>query len=289
MAFKKYPELFIDKVLKEIATEYTLTIEEVLQNNRLTCLISRLSEVSLNKQDIFNMKTLKDIEKLIYLYKGDIEKEFSEMRDAAKEYWKGLIKEHKDIALVDIGRKGTCYLCLDYFLNEECGYDINIFNLQMLTMRDTWNDQKYEKRKMLSYCCSPELNPEIYDIYNHDLIRIFIMELMFSSCDESVTGYSVDGKGKVKILYAPVSSENKKIISGLHEGIMQYAEEFNSVENNTGLTFSIAGNDAIAACFNVKDNKSYIYKLFGDYKIRRVTNGIDSDICLKEYFKGNGY
>ena len=290
LAIKQYPELFVDKVLYEIANEYNLSVGEVLKELHIDCLIDKLSEINVNIEDKFDFDALKNIEQLIYKYKLLIDSSLTDMFNAAKNYWKSVIDDNKTIAFVDVGYNATIYLCLDFFLNSICSFDVEIKCLQIRSFRNKWNQQSFDQGKILSYNCSSDFNTEYNNIYIHDLIRAFIMELPFSSCGDSVIEYKLDDSGEgYELVVAPNSKENNSIIKKIHSGILLYVEKFNYIEKQLNMNLTVSGESSIKPIFEIKNNKKYLYKLFNDYTIRRTSGTNGADVSLKEYFKRNGY
>jgi HAD superfamily hydrolase (TIGR01549 family) len=289
LVFEKYPELFVERILKERAEEYNMTIEDTLKESHMDCIIDRLSEINLNKDDIFNLHNYTSVAELIYRYKNDILNGLDGMLDAARKYWQNVIGNNKTIAFVDVGRRGTIPVVLNLFFNHVCNMNVKVYSIQIGTRREEWNKTEYEQAAMLSYCCSSDYNTRWNDYYNYDLGRIIIVETLFSSNANSLLEYELDKNGQCQLKYQETSNKNEEIINSIHNGIDLFVKQYRQVENALDLTIDIAGENAIKPIFYVKNSDKYICNLFKDYQFRRAAGGAGADVALSDYLKRNGY
>lgn len=288
LVFDRYPELYINRLLRESAENYNNTIANTLKESHMSCLIGKLDEVGLEEMQIFNADNYDIIVGLIYKYKDEIINEISGMIKAAEVYFKKVIGNHKTIGLVDVGWQGTIFVCLNYFLNDICKLNVKLYNFQLITKREGWNQQYYDQRCMLSYCCSSDDKKELNDkLYNK--LRIFIMESLFSSNGRSVIEYSLNDSGESDIVFGSKAGRNEKIVDDIHYGITKYVERFSLIEKSLNMELSISGENAFASVYNLYDSRKYMYKMFKDYELRQAAGEKSSDITMGQFMKKNGY
>lgn len=287
LIFDRYPKFFVERVLKEWAEEADKPIGKMLEELHMTCLIQKLSDVHLKQEDIFSLKTYKNVTQLMYIHKNEIVDELQEVRMAARIYWQSVIGNSASIALVDVGWRGTISIGLKYFLNQICGMNVRIYCIQLSTKRDQWNEQEFDNGEMLSYCCSSDYNKQMHSIMKHDLIRIKIIEMLFSSCSNSLAEYRLDENNKIKMVFES-DRQSDDMIQNMHKGVITFIEQYKKVEKKLGLVLSIAGEDAFQSIFNVKTSKRYVYELFREY-IYHCTADDGSKLLMGQYFKDNGY
>ncbi|MCR5702187.1 MAG: HAD-IA family hydrolase [Lachnospiraceae bacterium] len=288
LVMDRYPELYIERVIKEHAEEANKSVEAILKQSHMDCLINHLSEVGVNKDDCFNVNNFKYIVQLIYQYKSDILKELEQMQNAAKVYWTSVIGDSKTIALVDVGWRGTISFCLKYFLNDICDIDVDIISFFFASYRDAWNQQEYDEGKMLSYCCSSDFNTSYDSVLKHDLIRTMLVEIMFSSVDDSLIEYNLKRDVECELIYEPSSKDNEPIIKDMHSGIWQYVKTIKHCQDTLGVPLNISGENALLPIYKLKRSRKYILNLFSNYKYSLLAGSFGSDISMKENFKRRG-
>lgn len=289
LSFERYPNLFIEKILKKQAVEYKKTIKAVLDENSLNCLLNKLSLVQLNENDNFDMDSLKKIENLIYKYKTTILNELQEMRQAAFSYWKNVIGDSKRVAFVDIELRGTIMLCLKYFLNEICHMDIEFYCFHLGTTRDGWNGQEFDNGHMLSYCFSSDFNKEWNDFFLYEIMRISVAELLFSSNEGTLFRYITKDDGKSGFVFDEQPEENKYMISNMHQGILDFVKKYRNIEDELQLYLNLSGESVIVPFLEITKSNKYIYKLFKNYKYCCTPGEKNSDKNMDHYFKENHY
>lgn len=281
IVFEQYTDLFIDKVLLFRATTTAKTIEKTLQETGLECLISKLSEVGIAPNNIFDKNCLQRIIPIIYQYKKEIVNGFSEQRQAAKKYFCEVIGDAKRIAFVDIGWHGTIMVCLKQFLKQECGLDIDIVLFQIGTFQERWNECELRNNKILSYCFSTEFNCDMCSHIRFDIVKIGLFELMFTANHPSLLCYSEASEDK--LMFDNNCNSNSEAVEQLQGGMILYAKKYQHIENIMQRQFSIGGLNAVKSILHVLNNREYVFRLFKDFHYS-ILPGTEDKTTLKTYF-----
>lgn len=290
LAFERYPDFFIEQVLRLrfIEKNKKTTVGEVLKQTGLQCLAERLDEAGLREDGVFDKKEMESLETLIYKYKTDIVKAFENIRKGAYLYWKKVIGNKKRIALVDIGWQGSTMVCLQYFLNEVCDFSVDLYTIQLGTLRTKWNEQEMDNGRLISYCFSSDFNKKLCDMFSYDVVRKNIAEIIFTAPHPTLVSYGVDENGQGIPIFAVNIKENANMVEKMQQGIMKFVEEFYKVESKIGQEFQIPGEKAFQPLFEVSLSKGYVYDLFKDYTFSNVPNDISKD-KMGNIMKKNNY
>lgn len=276
LAFGKYPHYFIEQVLnlRMMEKEKKLKIEQVLEESGLQCLVKRLVEKGLSKNDIFKEKHKKNIEELIYQYRMDILETFEIVRKGAFSYWKKIIGNAHNIALVDIGWQGSTMVCLDYFLNDVCKFDVNLQTIQLGTVRTKWNENYLDEDKISSYCFSSDFNKKINNLFSYNAERKRMVEMLFSAPHPTLMGYTANENGKEILVFAEGAKENMVMIDEMQQGILKFAEKYSDMERKLENLYPIPGEFAFLPLFDVSNNAKYMRRLFGNYVYSNISGNV---------------
>lgn len=272
LAFEKYPDYFIEKVLQlrfiEKTKEYS--IEEVLKQTGLQCLLEKLKEINLSKDMVFEQNAMQKMIELIYRYKDLIVEAFAPVREAACLYWKQVIGDAKRIAFIDIGWQASTMMCMDYFLKEVCNLSADLYTIQLGTMRTKWNNAMIEKDKILSYCFSDDCNKRMGDLLMYHPVRVHIIEIMFAAPHPTLISYKKDEKGQGVPLFADVISENISKNKKIQSGILKFVSAVYQTEKNLECEFMLQGDKVFQSVIDMSAQKRYAEFLFDDYYFSNV-------------------
>ncbi len=258
-----YPELFIKKVLKQYSFAGKMTVAEVLTETGIAGIIDELDHSGIKSDSIFDAKTLSVIEQYIYKEKEKLAEAFSVEREAAKNYWTELLGDDRKVLLVDDGLHGTIYVCLEHFLREICGIEVELYNAQLGTLKDSFNQRLMMEGKMLSYGFSSDMNKDIGSLFSNG-IEVSIMESFLSEDIGSLKAYSMDEDKKTTFDYYPTNS-NGKYIRQIHKGIGLFVKKYTEAKKKTGLPLYIDAPSAFGEMLQVIQSPAYLDRLLGEY------------------------
>ncbi len=272
LAFERYPDFFIEQVLqlRFIDKKEKTTIKEVLEQSGLQCLSEKLSEVGLTEDAFLEHTEMELLSELIYRYKQEIIDAFADVRQGAYLYWKEAIGTAHKIALVDIGWQGSTMVCLDYFLNEVCKLSVDLWTIQLGTIRTKWNGKYLDEKCIFSYCFSDEYNQEIGRTMMYQPIRKNIIEIMFTAPHATLVSYKVDENGAGVPVFAELIKDNIDVNQKIQKGILLFVEQFAAIEEKIGHNLYISGEKAFQRLCDISNQRKYIYYLFKDYMFSNV-------------------
>ncbi|MGN0161751.1 MAG: HAD family hydrolase [Lachnospiraceae bacterium] len=285
LTIDRYLFYYVD-VLKKWNLNRQCSVKKFLDETGLAYLFNVLEKHGINENDKLYMHFDQLIE-LIYLYKKEIYDSLKEMRENAKAYFKQAMGDCKRIGLVDIGWRGSIYVCLKYFLQDVCNFDVDIYCFQLGTNRQWINKELYDNSNMLSYCFSSSMNKEFDYFFSHEVTRMAIVELIFSAKSPTLFSY---GKENVKngFIFGEENHSNDELIDSMQMGILDFVTQFNMITKKMTI-FEISGFDAMSLIVDVTKNKKYIHRLFDQFLFSEVSSNIDEHNLFKDFLKSQHY
>lgn len=272
LAFERYPEYFIEKVLqlRFVDAKTNRNIAILLEETGLSCLLDKLQEVDLTNDTIFTQEEMQKIIVLIYRYKGLIMDAFAPVREAAFLYWKQVIGEAKKVALVDIGWQASTMMCLEYFLNEVCHMGVELYTIHMGTSRSKWNALMLENEKILSYCFSDENHKDMGDSVMYHPVSVSVIEIMFTASHPTLISYHINDVGQAEPVFAKMIRANLEINEKIQNGILKFVEEISQIEKDLEINIMIHGSEVFRSLCEISRQKRYMNYLFHDYRYSAV-------------------
>ena len=211
--------------------------------------------------------------------KGFLNDHFDEIIEAYKKeqegayrYIKNELAGCKKALAVDIGWAGSGAIALHTLCNNEWGIDCDITGLiaGTNTIHNSEPDASesfLQSGRLVSYMYSQSLNRDL--LKKHDPNRYFnvFWELLLSSEDKQLTGFSVDEKGETVFNFGKADENQlgiRKIQKGIKDFVADYVHHFKSLP----YMFNISGRDAYAPLLAVagKDNK-YLQTIAGKFHL----------------------
>ncbi len=272
LAFEQYPDFFIEQVLqlRFIDKKEKTPIKKVLEQAGLQCLSGKLYEIGLTEDICLERKEMELLSELIYRYKQEIIDAFADVRQGAYLYWKEVIGTAHKIALVDIGWQGSTMVCLDYFLNEVCKLSVDLWTIQLGTIRTKWNGKYLDEKRILSYCFSEGYNMDVGRNMMYQPMRKNIIEIMFTAPHATLVSYKTDEKGCGIPVFAELIKENIDVNEKIQNGILLFAERFAEVEKEIEINLSVLGNKVFQRLYDLSKQRKYMYYLFQNYLFSNV-------------------
>lgn len=283
----EYPSLYVNKVLKPYAFPGNLKVSDVLSETELMSILPELGKAGINGDSLFTTKNLPVVEQFIYKFKDRISADLEEQKEAAKKYWTEMIGSSKRVLLVDDGLHGTIYVCMERFLRETCGLSVELYNAQLGTMKDSFNQRLYTEGKMLSYGFSSDQNADLAALFANG-IEVSTMESFLSEDIGSLKGYQLSEDGKTELSYYPVNS-NGDFIRKIQEGIRRFVGEYNEVKNNTGVVLYLEGPGAFSEMLQIIHSPKYMDRLLGDYIYTSLPGVLDSEKTMHDWYVQEKY
>lgn len=245
-------------------------LREVMRICGIEFLERYLGRYGLELDRDFDEGAYRMVEKIFEENIGGILPHYDEGAGAAKEYFAGIIGEHKKICVVDIGWTGTSIACLHYFLKEKCGMDIQVCGALMGMCGSVPAGIGSDTKLMHAYLFSAGKNHENLMRHtgkqNEIDFRNLLVEILFTEDKPSFLGFGRDGDRKVKLEYG-LRENNGKAVKEVQEGICDFCRDFYQYSKKFPGWLEINGQEAYLPLDRLADAKKYCLEFLGDYEI----------------------
>ncbi len=184
-----------------------------------------------------------------------------EQSEAAKQYYWGLTNGKKKVAAVDIGWAGSGALSLSYLFEHVWKLPCEVVGI--LAGTNGCNEAEpdatepfRQSGRLVSYLFSPSMNRDLYTVHDAGKGYNIFWELLLSSTEPQLAGFSKDG---------PVfgdSDQNPEGIEEIRRGILDFVEEYRIRFRGFPYMFHIEGRDAYAPLLSVSGKQErYLRKI----------------------------
>ena len=275
LSFNRHIDHFMDWHVKRRISSNN-TIEEVLYELGFDYLIDKIGRVELEKNEILTADNIPKIRELLYQNKTLILEKYDNERQAAERYYREKIKNKKNICIVDLGWKASTYSSLKTFLCDECGMDLNMYSAMIGMEGHPFVEDLMSNNEVFTYVFSKWKNKDLMDIHNENgNIWRRIYEIIFTSNEKSLLGFElVDDK--VQLKYMRKEMRNDNIVSNIHRGIMEFADDYIKVERKLGFSMSISGRESYLPLMNIMKNEKYNYELFSEFEVCFIAGNVQN-------------
>lgn len=249
------------------------TYSDILTSISLQNLIPHLTKYDIDKDAILTIEKRKAFEDFLLGNWEMIEEAYNAEAMEFRKIMEKTLSGCKTIAVVDVGWGGTGPLGMKYLVEEKWGFDCNV-KCWLAASRDVNNVKNLNElmnNKIETYMFSQIKNRQLYHFHvntNKGLNSIFF-ELFTQAQHPSFSG--VSKKGELEFDIPEV--ENYEVIKEMHQGILDFAEDYNTKTKQSSYLRNIPGTDAYSAfCMIIKDLK-FIKAYFGNFTYARNISG----------------
>lgn len=249
------------------------TYGDILISISLQKLIPYLKEYGMDQDTLLTMEKLKTFEDFLLCHWEVIEDIYNEETVELRKIMEEILSGYKTVAVVDVGWAGTGPLGIKYLVEEKWRFDCNV-KCWLAASRDINNDKNLNElmnQEIEAYMFSQIDNRQLYNVHantNKGLNNIFF-ELFTQAQHPSFAGVGKDGELEFDI----PEVENYKMIEEIHQGILEFAEDYYTKTQGSCYLRNISGTDAyVAFCMIVKDLK-FIKFFLGDFTFARGISG----------------
>ena len=275
IVFEDYPEEYLDKNIKAriFRKNSDNSIKKILQECKLEFLEAYLYERNLRAEDILDVNNYEGLRKVFLNHKVEIQNSFQETCNAAKQYILQHVKNFNKVCVVDLGWHGKSIIYLKHLLENSYKWDGKVLGAMVGAAGDEVTQ---------NYVRSGIINPYAFEneywrrtgCKNGEYMsenEIICIEALFSSEADTLLRYQYGKDGKVEFIYGK-SNKNKENIQQVHEGIMDFAEQFVPVLNKYHL--KITSRDAYTPLDFAMQNKKYLNMIYEKYyEVPNAING----------------
>lgn len=267
LSFERHIEHFINWHVKRRISS-CITISQVLNELNLEYLENQLEAFELLPHEVLTKDNLEKLKKLIYGNKDKIAQSYKEEKEAAKKYYSSKIGNAKKVCIVDLGWKGSTANSLEYFWKEYCQMDIDIICALLGMEGHDFVDEMMSVNKIYSYMFSSQDNTDMMQEHNvNGNIWRRIYEIIFTSNEQSLLNFTLQDNGEVGFRYLRKEIRNPEIITNIHQGIVDFVNDFANQEKKMQTDFNISPRDSYKPLRNILKETGYNYGLFKDFEV----------------------
>ena len=276
LSFDRQNNHFIEWHLKRKISK-GLSIMDVLEELEISFLAEKLITYGLDKDEVFATDNFDRMKQLICDNKEPITNAFAKEKEAAEAYYGSMVGNAKKICIVDMGWKSSTYRSLSYFLNEECGMNVDFISAMVGMEGHEYVDEWISLRKVFTYVFSSQDNSDYMTLHNSNgNVWRRLYEIIFTSNEQSLLGFNLDENNNVCFDYLRKEVRNDDIVTQLHKGIYSFAQDFSSTEERLNTNLYISGRDAIKPLISALSNNELNYSLFKDFEVCFTAGNVKS-------------
>lgn len=226
-----------------------ITIKNILKDMELECLIEKLEDIDLQPNDTIKNDQIE--EKLINLIieNFDIVRLVSEKySSAAKKYYKEIIGNAKNVAIVDIGWRGSGAISLKYLFKEEWNFDCEAKAFVAGTYKIyNHRDETFQANKdIVSYMFSSNSNTDmLFRHQRNNAVKNTVVEIFTTAPAPSfLKAVSQNNKDNYDFIFDIPEVENYKSIDLIFKGEIDFVKQYLKYIKNHMELLNISGRDA---------------------------------------------
>lgn len=259
---------FIISYIRKRVFGSRMSVKYVLEDLDIGILAEFLLQRGINLDEELNKKNSEQIIEVLIDHINDVEKSYENSQRAAEKYFKNIIGQHKRVCLVDVGWVGTNTVLLKHFLEKKCNLDIEVLGAHIGTAYNKNNIEAIEAKTINSYCFSPTFNVDLMKLHGIGINNV-LFEIIYSAPHGSLLNYKLDGE-EVDFIFANQCEENIKITNEIHNGILEFAEEYQSIVQKLQINVEISGRDAYLSISKAMGYGHFLKELFENYIIQEL-------------------
>lgn len=266
LIFEDFPEEYIDKNIKprmaRIGTDNS--IKKILRECGLEFLEEVLFEEGLSSSDILQQKNFEKLRKLILRHKSDVQENFSQACNAAKEYIVGAMGTSRKVCVVDFGWHGKSIVFLKHLCEKKYGWHGTVVGA-MVGASENIVVQNYIRTGLMHiYAFENEYwrSMSTRGGRHMEYKECICLEALFTSASDTLLRYTYDKNGRVDFLYGQ-KNRNRDIVTQIHKGVLDFSEQFMPLIQKYHLR--ITERDAYTPIDTAMQNQKYQDKIYQSY------------------------
>lgn len=279
LVFQDYIEEYIQHAVREeLNGERRYTILTLLERLGITY-GENFDFMGLDTQRELSGADYETVRNIFYQNREKIGKEFEKECIAAKQYFTECVGTSKNVAVVDVGWRGTSVLYLKKLLEREYELDVNVHGALVGVNRGDYTEGMLECGILNSYIFSPLHHVDVARKIDARPENIFAMEMLFSSITPTLLKFDLDEQGNTKFVFKE-SNETQDEIMQIQEGIQDFVTLYMKQTGVYGNQYNISAMNAIAPFMVAIENRKYINSLTEKcQKQSNARHGLDNVNC----------
>lgn len=231
-------------------------------------LLKYLNEYRINEDEYLTPQNEKVVEKLMVDHWEEICDCYENDLQKTKDYLQALIRDSRNIAVVDVGWSGNNVLQIKYLVEEVFKMDCKVTCLLAATreVNDTYMAGMMQDEQVETYIFSNMYNRFLHDFHQdtNKKLNSFFFEIMTQSATPTFLGFKENG-----FLFDIPEIENYEHDREIHQGILDFAKIYKSVFQKYPYMYNVCGNDAYMPFRMLVSDLTYLKKYFSGFVFGR--------------------
>lgn len=253
---------------------YKTKITTLLERIGLASIKDYLEDYRLNVDEYLIPENEKVLEKLLVDHWDEVCRCYDNDLEKVKNYLKCIIKDNRNVAVVDVGWSGNNVLQIKYLVENVFKMDckVSCFLAATRNVNDTYMAGMMQDKQVETYIFSNYYNKGLHDYHQstNNRLNSFFFEIMTQSPTPTFLGFDED-----RFVFDVPEIENYAHDKEIHEGILDFAKEYHEIFKNYPYMRNIPGNDAYMPFRLLSSNVDYYKKWFADFVFGR-------DLCATQ-------
>lgn len=231
-------------------------LQKIFQSMELEHLLQKLPE-KLDRNTVLTSENVKEVKQFLLKYWDEVLLSYEKEHFAAKNYYAQILAGCQKAAAVDIGWAGSGAIALNHLVKNV--WELNCEVIGILAGTNTVHNVEQDASEtflqtgqLVSYLYSLSHNRDLAK--KHDLNKDYnvFWELLLSSPQPQFVGF--DWKDENVVYRFGKRDANQKGILEVQQGILQFAEEYQTHFGAYDFMFQISGRDAYAPMLIASSN-----------------------------------
>lgn len=248
---------------------YKTKIGVLLKKTGLESMTGLLRKYKLDEEDYIGDYNEKIVEEFLIDNWETVCDLYKNQRSQIQEYIKSIVKNHNNVAVVDVGWSGNNVLRVKEVISDifENKCKVTCFLAAAREVNKTYMASMVQNAEVFTYMFSNCSDKFLHDFHQetNNKLNSFFFELLTQSDTPTFIGFSENGD----IIYDIPEIENYEYIREIHDGILSFIEEYTNRFKNFKYMINISGFDAYMPFRMFVSDLSWIRNYFGDYVFGR--------------------
>lgn len=272
----------VDDRINEELQKTPITISELLDILKLSDLAVYLKKEGLNGKLLVLEENAKMIKLFFHKHWSEIIEIYEQEESVIKSIIKNKIGNSKKIAIVDVGWNGSGPLGLKYLIETKwnLGCKVECLLAGSKVADHVANINRLNNGDLHTYLFSRMYNAEHYKIHrdSNKGMNSSFFEIFTQACEPSFSSVSTDGK----YIFEIPEIENYRMIREIHQGILDFCQEYHDAFKDYPYVYNISGHDAYCPFRMITKDTKLIRRIMANFVFaRNVGNSTSSFGFLK--------
>lgn len=272
-AYKFKNDFMKEYVYRWIKEKKVILFKEIFDNIELSALSGQFQKVTgLLLDECLTKENLPKFETYMNIIWEDALKIYDEKSIAAKKYFSEVVGESKKICIVDIGWRGQGALAIRSLVKEKWNMDCEVIGTVAASAPTKANACQLARGIINSYMFSPEHNYEFFRFHSKNAINNILAELLVGAPHPSIKSFELKNDDYELVFDVPEVA-NYPIIEAVHNGILEFVDDYMTHFGDTPYLYNITGHDAYSPIRHIFKDYKFIKRFLGKYEFQDYVGG----------------